>query len=348
DKGKSINVFSLNKQDISTIVPAGYIDIANPVFAGEYVLFNGSFSGIENIYAVDMKSKQIWQVTSSRFGSCNADISPDGKKIIYSEYSSAGFSLAETGFDPASWRELSEISDYSPSLYKHLLTEESGILVNESDTNILYQSKPYKKGLHVFNFHSWAPAYVNYMSGENGAGVSFMSQNDLSTATTVVGYKWDVEENTGKATLGFSWQAWYPVIDINTSYGARTAYTDSAQRYNFNEAIISGGLSLPLIFTGGRYYKGIRLQAFSSFFNITNNTSPLEDKLTGTINSINYGFNAYRYIKQSYKDLYPRWGQAITIAFSHSPFGDSPLSKIAAELAKFGSYLWIRNIPNMV
>jgi len=328
--GKSINVLDLKTQNVETILPSTFTEISNPVFAQNYVLFNGSFSGIENIYALELKSTAVFQVTSAEFGASNADLSPDGKKIVYSNYSSSGYGLAETGFNPGTWKKLGEIKDFSPSLYKYLVKEEGNILDTVAYRSKGYPSQPYKKMAHIFNFHSWAPAYINYMSGENGAGISFMSQNELSTATTVVGYKYDMAENTGKVTADFSWKAWYPVIDLNTSYGARTAYTDSSARYNFNETIISGGLTLPLLFTGGKYYKGLNLRFYTSWYNITGNTSPKENKLTGTIHSLDYSIYAYRYIKQSGKDLYPRWGQTLSLSFRHSPFGDNNLGNIGS------------------
>ena len=332
-EGKSIVLYEFDDENFTTILPPGFTEIVNPVFAGDYVLFNGSYSGIENIYAVDISDpSKVYQVTSARFGACNADLSPDGKRIVYSNYSSGGYSLVETEFNPTSWKVLNEVHDFSPSLYKYLVAEEAVDFNFQPDSTLTYPSEPYKKGSHIFNFHSWAPAYINYMDGENAAGISIMSQNDLSTATTIVGYKYDMAENTGKVTLDFSWQAWYPMIDFKTSYGARAAYTggDTSERYNFNETMISGGLSLPLIFAGGKYYKGVNLQAFTSWYNIANNTSPGEDKLTGTIHSLDYSFYAYRYIKQSYKDLYPKWGQVISGSFRHSPLGDNNLGSIVS------------------
>lgn len=337
--GKSILVFNLNTQSSKTLVLPTYIEISNPVFANDFVLFNGSYSGIENIYAVDLKNNDIFQVTSAEYGASNADLSPDGKKIVYSNYSSYGFGLAETNFNPSSWRRLSDIHDSSPSLYKYLVAEESGFANLKSNDSIQYPSQPYKKINHLFDFHSWAPAYINYMSGEYGTGLSFMSQNELSTLTTVVGYQYDIYENTGKVNANVSWAAWYPIFDLNTSYGARAAYTggDTSVRYNFNETIISGGITLPLIFTGGKYYKGFSLRAHTSFENISNNTSPEEDKLNGIIQTLDYSITAYRYIKQSGKDLYPRWGQVLTWTFRHSPFSDYNLGSIVA----FGGRMYL-------
>jgi len=219
-----------------------------------------------------------------------------------------------------------------------LVAEESAFATPKMKDSIQYPSAPYKKINHLFNFHSWAPAYINYMTGEYGTGISFMSQNELSTVTTVVGYQYDISENTGKVTANVSWAAWYPIIDLNTSYGARAAYTsgDTSVRYNFNETIITGGFTLPLIFTGGKYYKGFQLRLHTSFKNITDNTSPLDEnhKITGTINSLDYSFSAYRFIKQSGKDLYPRWGQVINGRFSHSPFGDNDMGSIFSAGAR--------------
>ena len=331
DNGKSIAYYDLKKRTSTTLIPSTYNEISNPVFAHDYVLFNGSYSGIENIYAIHIGKNEIFQVTSAEFGASNASVSPDGKKIVYSNYSSSGHNLAEIVFNPVSWKRLNEIHDFSPSLYKHLVSEETVFANPAVKDSIQYSSKPYKKVEHLFNFHSWAPAYVNYMTGENGTGVSFMSQNELSTVTTVVGYKFDITENTGKVTANVSWAAWYPIIDLNTSYGARAAYFgggDTAVRYNFNETIISGGFTLPLLFTGGRYYKGLRIGAHTSFYDVTDNTSPDKKKYTGNRYSLDYSLNFYRYIKQSGKDLYPRWGQFVTATFRHTPFGDNNLGSI--------------------
>jgi hypothetical protein len=331
NNGKSILTFDLKTQLFKTLVPSTFIEISNPVFAKDYVLFNGSYSGIENIYAVALKSSEIYQVTSAEYGASNADLSPDGRKIVYSNYSSYGYSLAEASFSPASWKLLSEIFDFSPSLYKHLINEESALSGSKTGDSIKYSSEKYKKAEHLFNFHSWAPAYINYISGEKGTGISFMSQNELSTVTTVVGYMYDIYENTGKVSGNVSWAAWYPIMDVNASYGARAAYLgggDTATRYNFNETVITGGFTLPLLFTGGMYYKGLRIGAHSSFYNITDNTSPDENKYTGNRYSLDYSMNVYRFIKQSGKDLYPKWGQFVTATFRHTPFGDNNLGSI--------------------
>lgn len=336
-KGKSLAIYNLVHQQLRTILPSSNTEISNPVFAGDYILFNGSYSGIENIYALKQDGNEIFKVTSARYGSRDANLSPDGKKIVYSNYTSSGYSLAERSFDPNTWERLSEPGDFSPSLYKYLANEEYNLRDTVQMKDSVYQSEPYRKAAHIFNFHSWVPVYFNYMEAENGAGVSFMSQNELSTATAVVGYKYDLAENAGKVTADFSWQGWFPVIDMGTSYGKRSSYTggENSVLYNFNETVIKGGLTLPFIFTGGKYYKGLQLKWHTSLTGITNNTSPENDRLEGSIFSFDYGLYAYRFIKQSDKDLFPRWGQSVSWGFRHTPFGDNDLGDIMWTSGRF-------------
>ena len=329
-KGKSLVVYNRANQQLSIILPSTTTEISNPVFVGDYILFNGSYSGIENIYALKPGGSEVYKVTSARFGARDANLSPDGKRLVYSDYSSSGYNLAETIFDPDAWQKLYEARDFSPSLYKYLANEEYSLRDTISLRDTVFQSEPYRKAAHIFNFHSWAPVYINYMEAENGVGVSFMSQNELSTATAVVGYKYDLAEKAGKVTADFNWQAWFPLIDLGTSYGKRTSYTggENPVPYSFNETVINGGITLPLIFTGGKYYKGLQLQWHTSFTDITNNTSPENDKLDGTLFSFDYGLYAYRFIKQSGKDIFPRWGQSVNWGFRHTPFGDNDLGNI--------------------
>jgi len=333
-QGKSVKVIIIESKTVRTLVPSTFIEISNPVFAGNYILFNGNWSGIENIYAIDPSNNSISQVTSAQFGGSNARLSPNGNKIVYSNYSSSGYGLAETSLFPTKWKSTNEIDDYSPSLYKYLVKEEKQL----EDTSIKsnsYTSKPYNKAAHILNFHSWAPYYLNYMAGENGLGISFMSQNELSTATTIIGYHYDAAENTGKVTADINWAAWYPILDFNTSYGARTAYTDSLVRYNFNETVLSGGLTLPLLFTGGKYYERLQLGAHTTWTDITSSTSPEKNRLSGTIHTIDYSLIASRYIKQSSKDIYPRWGQWVSATYRHSPFGKYNLGSIFSVSSHF-------------
>ncbi len=66
--------------------------------------------------------------------------------------------------------------------------------VNDS----IYPEKKYSKLAHLFNFHSWSPAFIDVDNISLKPGISLFSQNSLSTMVTELGYAYDLNEQVGK------------------------------------------------------------------------------------------------------------------------------------------------------
>lgn len=66
-----------------------------PTFSrdGKWIYLSSDRSGIPNIYAYDLTSNKLWQVTNVRTGAFMPELSPDGKQLYYVGYSSRGFDL---------------------------------------------------------------------------------------------------------------------------------------------------------------------------------------------------------------------------------------------------------------
>lgn len=339
--GKSIQLLAMKDRKVSCLLDASFQEIANPLFAGKYILFNGSYSGIENIYALNTTDGKLFQITNSRFGACNADYNSHSQTIVYSDYNSKGYRLVEARFDPANWIPFDGIQDRSIGLYKQLLKDEKGMVDSTTNVSHVFPSEPYSKAGNLFKFHSWAPLYINYDNSETKTGISFMSQNELSTAISILGYEWDYASNTGMYRLGFKWEGWYPVFDLDVASGKRSVVysfeQEGEQRYYWNETKVSGGVKVPLLFSQGKHYTGLQISVHSTWQDYRRNTIPdtLSAYKNGTFNSIDYRIYAYRFIKQAQKDVYPRWGQIVDVNYRSSPFGTNSLgdmSSISATL----------------
>jgi Tol biopolymer transport system component len=81
---------------------------ANPVFspAGDYLFFDADYTGIVNLYALQLASGRLFQVTNVIGGAMMPDVSPDGKRLAYVSYSSRGYDVAVLDMDTASWKEI--------------------------------------------------------------------------------------------------------------------------------------------------------------------------------------------------------------------------------------------------
>lgn len=85
----------------------------NPCFSpdGRFILFESDRSDIVNLYALELKTGKVYQITNALGGAMMPDVSPDGKKIAYVYYSSAGYDIACMDYDPSRWKEVGVIAN---------------------------------------------------------------------------------------------------------------------------------------------------------------------------------------------------------------------------------------------
>jgi len=70
---------------------------------GKYLFFSSDRSGVYNIYAYSFYDYSIYQVTNVLGGAFYPAVSPDGKKIVFSNLGVNGLDLGEIDFDPNTW-----------------------------------------------------------------------------------------------------------------------------------------------------------------------------------------------------------------------------------------------------
>jgi Tol biopolymer transport system component len=70
---------------------------------GKVIYFSSDRSGIFNLYAFERATKKIYKITNVLGGAFTPALSPDGKTIVFSSYSSAGYDIHLRPTDSASW-----------------------------------------------------------------------------------------------------------------------------------------------------------------------------------------------------------------------------------------------------
>lgn len=337
-EGKYIIKFNPESQNYNIIKHIGFDDITLPKFYGKYIYFNGNWNGIENIYMLDTLTKNIFQLTSTHFGSKNAYFTPNSNKIIYSNYTSDGYKIVSGDFKEELLIPLKDIKDHSIKLYETLAQQEQWTLDSDSIPKKQYQIEPYRRGLHLINPHSWMPLYMDADNSITTPGVSIMSQNKLGTMVTTAGYTFLNPDYTYKSSLGFTYYGWYPVINTEASFGQRyNTYdiSDTGNRtYYWDELQIKAGVSLPQNDIRGKYYYGYT-PAINCTWNNGSNYSrytPL-NQYRGDFISLDYQGYAYRICKMAHRDIAPKYGQLLELNYRHAPFSTKTKGNIAsAEL----------------
>lgn len=82
---------------------------------GNYLYFSSDRSGIFNIYAYELETKQVFQVTNVLGGAFSPSPSPDNGTLAFAAYSARGYDIHTTVVDPAAWKPAGPYADQYPS-----------------------------------------------------------------------------------------------------------------------------------------------------------------------------------------------------------------------------------------
>lgn len=334
NKGKSIVAVDAESGKRRIIIEPSFHEISNVSSYQHYIFFNADYSGIDNIYGVDTLSKQIFQITSSKYGAVDIDVSPDGNKMVYAEYTADGYCVVEAAFNPANWKPLSRVYDNSIKLYEGYLLEEKGVGDSSIIPNKFYESKPYRKLLHLFNPHSWMPLYLNADNIEVKPGISLMSQNLLSNTFATVGYEWDKNIREGLYHADISYKGLYPIFNFSYLKGKQAGIYQE-QKYTYDISKIKTSVSVPFAFIYNQYIRGCRFDISTNYYNITHNESTPDILMHGKSQTMEYRIFVYNQIKSVERDMRPRWGQRIEINYFHSPFHKNNFGILKSVEASF-------------
>ena len=352
-KGKYLASVEVRNKQFDQLTANTYSDLKNPSYSKGQILFSADFSGVDQLYALDLETKKIHQIVTVRFGANYPTAPNSANQVYFSNYTADGFQLAKFKLHNINTpKEINNIQLQQDSLAVKLASQEKGIPDFSNADSVKYSSGKYSKLGHMFNFHSWAPAYIDVNSSEIKPGFSLFSQNVLGTAETRLGYEYNVADHTGIYKLGFNYSGLFP--EINTEFSAGNAasnYTQitnttnsnheviqsdtSIQRYTWKEITADIDLRLPLNFSKGKYSRVFNPEVKYTFNRVINGTSTPENFYSGNFNALSYRLYCYNLLHQSSQSLMPKWGQQFDLIYRHTPFNGNDLGTLAGIQSAF-------------
>lgn len=321
--GEGITSFSVYDQSWHSLITERPEDFQSSFLRNDSLFYVSSSSGTENIYVLSPE-KKLARITNSRFGAIDLLIS--GSNVMFCDYSLTGNNFCFTKVSDAQPEEL----NYNPSFFLiDKIKTPVKTLISEPENS--YTPEKYRKWKHLFGFHSWMPFYADLEIIQSDPlsvkpGLTLMSQNQLSTLITSLGYEYS--NGLHKFHSRLTWQGWYPVLKSSIDYG------DNPLIYKPSNigspSVVKPGISftntlyLPLIFRTGKFSLYLRPSLTSSYQNnyLYSQENSVYDygqiQLTGRL----YFSNTYLTAE---RDIYPRLAQVIDLYYSSYPFDEEHL-----------------------
>jgi len=337
EDGLHIYRMDIPSSEWSEILAPTFANITSPTWHDGKLYFESGLNGTNNIYCCDIESKEVHRITSARFGAFNPAFSADSKQLLFSDYQSKGYRIATLPVDSLIAERADFDSPYRFPLAEAIAAQEQFNLDTAKLKPVTFEPRPYRKLLHTFNVHSWAPFYYDVMdlvsmntddlSTIVKPGITVISQNALNTAITQAGYYYKDKHHHGK--LSFTYMGWFPVINLNLDYGDK-AFTMEWTKDDEGKEIARGHMSnrnlleaearvyLPFNLSKNHYIRGI--QPSVTYYLTNDRYQQYETREFHNFQYLLSEFRFYNYRRLAQRDILPRWGYQVRLQHMYMPF----------------------------
>jgi len=309
-KGKmSLALIDIKTGRNNYLLPFSYQPIAFPVVKNDTVYFSAT-SGIDDrVFALNLKNLKLLELSTQIPNRAIGNYEPavSNNKFAWVGLSAFGYHLNEKNKQDLQWTAVStEIPGGLPDFGISALKRDSSTdLLDRVKDDSLPVTK-YHKAHHLINFHSLIPNFndPNYT-------LSLEGENVLNTLQSQLSFTYNRDE--GYKDFGFSaiYGTLFPYISGGAEYiFNRQGYNNqSKSNYYFNQTDLHAGLQLPFNLSYGKNLTF--LQAGSDLYYARSFYPQANQYYSYSNNYINFS-NA---IQQAKQNIYPRFGQSISLNY---------------------------------
>lgn len=297
---------------IQRLTDPSYHVIGFPSVKDGKVYFTASFNGNDEIFMLQLSDKKIFQVTGSATGNYFVNASENG--VFYSNFTADGYQLRKISPDKIVLKETDQsLLQLPPNTYAVAKeTEFKSLLLNDLPVRKFIASK-YKKGTRLLNFHSWRPYYE-----DPAFTYTLYGQNILNTLQTELYYSYNQDERTNAVGFSTTYGGWFPYLSAGTEYTFKRTDTLNNLTRQWNQLDTRVGLSVPLNFSGERFFRSLNFGS-NYVFRVENNTGPAKDLfIENNFSYLSHFINYSQQVQMARQHIYPRLGYSFSLQYRHA------------------------------
>ncbi len=346
----------INTGNIEVLVAPTNQQITHPYSSGEDIYFSATFTGINNIFRVNQKTKQLFQVTDDLLGAFQPSVSTDGQQLLYSRFSAKGYQVIRNQLELQKQEPLAQLPPSDLHFYEPLVAQEGGSIFDKVP-NESFDIKKFNKWSGLLNFHSWLPQFDPPL-----VGATLLSDNKFSTLSAAISGYYNLNDAEWSVVVGLTYAELYPFINLNYSHlnrsnnfyrFERSSEIDTLIYTNFyteswSENRYTAGLALPLTLSKGNAFHRLNLNANYQYTPIDiagnlDHPDNIRDTLTGSpqllndlagifrapiedtnLNIVDLRLRWQSLRRTAIQHLNPRWGLLVDARY-RTVLGDQPI-----------------------
>lgn len=322
----SLALIDVKSGVIKYLLPFTYRPLAFPVVHGDTIYFSATIDKNDRLFAFSVTTGKLVESKTAESELNQYQPALSSTKLAWVEFTAYGYDLRQENNKEIAWTEvqtesLKSLPNFNISAIDH--TSSANILSDISDG--LLPATKYNKTHGLFNFHSLIPDF-----SDPNYSLALVGQNVLNTFQSQASFNYNRDE--GYKQLGFDavYGAWFPYLRGGFDYtlDRRSLYRNNRVYYNETSAHL--GLQVPLNLSSGNNLSQI---SFGSDFYYTGSSfhSPY-NKLFADRNYtyLNNSFSVSNKVQQARQNIYPKWGQSLTLNYKRAINGLSASQFLAA------------------
>ena len=332
---EGIDLAESGHRTIEVTAPS-YTTIDNLTADDGMLYFNSIYSGKDEAHTIDLSTGRQYRISNSTYGSFWPSPSPTGEFVALATYGRMGYSAAIQEVEY--WDEIKQAplphNIVNAPLKRWEVPNIDEIVVSDDDIRDSERRLParrYRRGLNLFNLHSWAPVYFKpdqLFSGsipEVRFGATLISQNLLSTAESTLGYGY-TRDGHSLVRGAFNYYGWAPKIELNATWSdiPHTILTVSRDKLSYTFAgrtfDLQSRVYLPLLLSSGHVINILTPSVQYSF-----NNRELRDLTANTIERTQLIVSSLQfnhYVRSSRLDLQTPFGYFVRATLAGNPFSN--------------------------
>jgi hypothetical protein len=183
---------------------------------GRYLLWSSDRTGIYNVYAFEMATAQLYQVTNVLSGAFQPTVSMDGSQLVYSGFTSGGFDLYAMPFDPASFQLAPPFANTRPDSPEDLAgdSDSPDAVVGPEGPPTITQTTTYKPWKYMYP-RSWKISFYSEALGLGRAGFISTTIGDPVGYHSVTANLLLPQEGDPSVAVSYSYNRLFPSFELD-------------------------------------------------------------------------------------------------------------------------------------